>query len=127
MGKAPGRGRARKTVSLSKALRAAEAAESKRAEDIVVLDLRDLTLVTDYFVICTGGSRVQIRAIVDGVHEAMVDHAPRAGARPLREGDAEAQWVLLDFGDVVVHVFGPEARAFYRLERLWGNAQVVAR
>lgn len=126
MDKAPRR-RARKTESLSKALRAAEAAESKRAEDIVVLDLRDLTLVTDYFVICTGGSRVQIRAIVDGVNEALSDHAPKSSARPLREGDAEGQWVLIDYGDVVVHVFGPEARAFYRLERLWGNASVVDR
>ncbi|MGH2374250.1 MAG: ribosome silencing factor [bacterium] len=127
MDKTTSRRRARATESLSKALRAAEAAESKRAENVVVLDLRDLTLVTDYFVICTGGSRVQIRAIVDGVDEAMADRAPEVGARALREGDAEAQWVLIDFGDVVVHVFGPEARAFYRLERLWGNARVVAR
>ena len=127
MDKAPGRRRARKTESLSKALRVAEAAESKRAEDIVVLDLRELTLVTDYFVICTGGSRVQIRAIVDGVDEAMADQAAKGRARALREGDAEAQWVLLDLGDVVVHVFGPEARAFYRLERLWSNARVIAR
>ena len=105
------------------ALLAAEAAESKRAEAVVVLDLRDQTLITDYFVICTGTSRVQIRAIVDGVAEALAGHCPRV----VREGDASAQWVLLDCGDVVVHVFGPEARTFYRLERLWGDARVVAR
>lgn len=136
MAKPKGRG-ARETGSLSKALRVAEAAESKRAEDVVVLDLRGHTLVTDYFVICTGGSRVQIRAIIDGIQEALVRPAggfPGAatrervpGARVVREGDAEAQWVLLDFGDVVAHVFGPEARAYYRLERLWGNARAVAR
>lgn len=127
MDRAKGRRRARETESLSRALRAAEAAESKRAEDIVVLDLRALTVVTDYFVICTGGSRLQIRAIVDGVDGTLADDAGTGAARAVREGDAEAQWVLLDLGDIVVHVFGPEARAFYRLERLWGNARVVTR
>jgi ribosome-associated protein len=105
------------------ALRAAEAAESKRAEDVAILDLRGQTLVTDYFVICTGTSRVQIRAIIEGVQGALADHRPRG----VREGDEAAQWVLLDYGDVVVHVFGPEARAFYRLERLWADAPVVTR
>lgn len=119
--------RTSETESLSKALRAAEVAESKRAEYVVVLDLRGHTLVTDYFVICTGASRVQIRAVVDAVHEALTDGASGVPVRAVREGDAEAQWVLLDFGDVVVHVFGPEARAYYRLERLWGTARVVAR
>ncbi|MGH2348763.1 MAG: ribosome silencing factor [bacterium] len=127
MARPRGRRHASETESLSRALRAAEAAESKRAEDVVVLDLRGQTLVTDYFVICTGGSRVQIRAIVDAVHDAMADLAAAGGMRVAREGDAAAQWVLLDFGDVVAHVFGPEARAFYRLERLWGNARVVSR
>lgn len=117
------RRRAPANASLSIALLAAEAAESKRAEAIVVLDLRDQTLITDYFVICTGTSRVQIRAIVDGAAEALAGHRPRV----VREGDESAQWVLLDCGDVVVHVFGPEARTFYRLEKLWGDARVVAR
>ncbi len=111
------------TESLSRALRAAEAAESKRAEGVVVLDLREQTLVTDYFIICTGTSRVQIRAIVDGVADALAG----GDARAVREGVEAAQWVLLDYGDVVVHVFGPEARAFYRLEKLWSDARVVAR
>jgi ribosome-associated protein len=115
--------RAPGTESLSRALRAAEAAESKRAEGVVVLDLRDQTLVTDYFVICTGTSRVQIRGIVDGIAGALADH----GTHAAREGDEAAQWVLLDYGDVIVHVFGPEARAFYRLEKLWSDARVVAR
>ncbi len=106
-------------VSLGKALRAAGVAESRQAEDVVVLDLRGQTLVTDYFVICTGTSRVQIRALT----EAIADALPRG----VREGDADAGWVLLDYGDVVVHVFSPDARRFYRLERLWGEAQVVPR
>ncbi len=104
-------------------MRAAEAAEGKHAEEVVVLDLRGQTLVTDYFVICTGTSRVQIRAIVSGIIEALGDLS-RGG---IGEGDEHAQWVLLDYGDVVVHVFGPEARSFYRLERLWGDARVVTR
>ncbi|OFX34756.1 MAG: ribosome silencing factor [Armatimonadetes bacterium RBG_16_67_12] len=108
---------------MTKALRAAAVAEDRRAEDVIILDLRDQTLVTDYFVICTGTSRVQIRAIIEAVAEALADHGPRG----LREGDESAQWVLLDHGDVVVHVFGPEARAFYRLERLWAEATVVSR
>lgn len=109
--------------SRAKALLIAEVAEAKRAEDIVILDLRDQTLVTDYFVICTGTSRVQIRAIA----EAVAEELERQRFRGAREGDEAAQWVLMDYGDVVVHVFGPEARAFYRLERLWSDAAVVAR
>lgn len=122
---AEGRARRRDAAkeSLSIALLAAEAADSKRAEAVVVLDLRDQTLITDYFIICTGTSRVQIRAIVDGIAEALGGHRPGA----VREGDESGQWVLLDCGDVVVHVFGPEARTFYRLEKLWGDARVVAR
>jgi ribosome-associated protein len=108
--------------ALKIALLAADAAEAKRAESVVVLDLRGQTLVTDYFVLCTGMSRVQLRAIVDGVTEAVAEHRPR----PVREGDESADWVLLDYGDIVVHAFGPQARAFYRLERLW-DAPVVPR
>ena len=117
------RRRAPSDESLSKALLAAEAAEAKRAELVAILDLRGQTLVTDYFVICTGTSRVQIRAIVDGVAEVLDERYPRG----VREGGEHAQWVLLDYGDVIVHVFGPEARAFYRLEKLWGDARVVER
>ncbi len=109
--------------SLAKALLAAELAESKRAEDVVILDLRGQTLVTDYFVICTGTNRVQVRAIIDGIAEALASQRPRG----VLEGDESGQWVLLDYGDVVIHVFASEARAFYRLERLWGDATVVAR
>lgn len=110
-------------TALVRALRAAEVAEAKRAENVVILDLRGHTLVTDYFVICTGTNRVQIRAIIDAIGDALADGHPRGA----REGDEAAQWVLLDYGDVVVHVFGPEARAFYRLERLWADAPALPR
>jgi ribosome-associated protein len=100
-----------------KALVAARAAQEKRATDVVVLDLREYTLVADYFVIATGESVVQLRAIAEGVEEAM----EAAGARLLgREGTPQSRWVLMDYGDVVVHLLGPEERAYYRLERLWG-------
>ena len=123
MAKRPTRRQTPASDALKIALLAANAADAKRAESVVVLDLRGQTLVTDYFVLCTGTSRVQIRAIVDGVAEALAEHRPR----PVREGDETAQWVLLDYGDIVVHAFGPEARAFYRLERLWGDGPVVPR
>ena len=123
MGRKDAGRRAASGASLDRSWQAADAAEAKHAEDIVVLDLRDLTLVTDYFVICTGTSRVQIRAITSGILESMRDVSPHV----VREGGEDAQWVLLDYGDVVVHVFGPEARTFYRLERLWGDAHVVTR
>jgi ribosome-associated protein len=117
-----GRG-ARRATSLGKARQAAEVADSKRGEDVVILDLRGLTMVTDYFVICTGTNRVQVRAIIDGIADALAG----PGSRGVQEGDEYGQWVLLDYGDVVVHVFSPEARAFYRLERLWGDAPAVER
>jgi ribosome-associated protein len=100
-----------------KAMVAARAAEEKRAVDVVVLDLREFTVVADYFVIATGESVVQLRAIAEGVEEAM----EAVGVRLLgREGTPQSRWVLMDYGDVVVHLLGPEERAYYRLERLWG-------
>ncbi len=109
--------------SLLRARAAAAAAEAKAAEQVVVLDLRTLTLVTDFFVICTATSRVHMKAVREGIEEAM----ERANCRlQAREGDEEAQWVLLDYGDVVVHVLSPQTRAFYKLERMWASAPQVA-
>lgn len=106
------------------ALAAAEAMDAKKADAVIVLDLRRQTPVADYFVIGSAETMVQIRAVGDAVEEAMED----AGVRLLgREGHARARWVLLDFGPVVVHIFGPDARRLYSLERLWGGAPVVAR
>lgn len=103
---------------------AARAASDKKAEDIVVLDVAALLVITDYFVICTGRNDRQVKTIADEVEEQLrVEY----GVKPIgREGVREARWVLLDFGDLVVHIFQPEERDFYRLERLWGDAPRVS-
>lgn len=105
------------------ALLAASAAAEKKAEDIVVLDVADTLVITSYFVIATGRSDRQVRTIADEVEDAVRE---RAGVKPIgREGEREGRWVLLDFGEVVVHVFQPDEREFYRLEKLWGDAPRV--
>ena len=98
---------------------AAEAALSKKARDIVLLDVSSLSDVTDYFVLCTGDSDTQVKAIADAVEDQLlaVEHG-----HPRKEGTAHLQWVLLDYFNVVVHVFQPRVREFYDLERLWGDA-----
>lgn len=102
------------------ALIAARAANDKKAEDILAIDVAELLVVTDIFVICTGRSTPQVRAIADEVEDRLREEA---GVKPLgREGVAEGTWVLLDYGDFVIHVFQPEEREFYRLEKLWSEA-----
>ena len=115
----------RKGARLPKSVEGAvRAAHSKKAFDVVVLDLRKAGGFTDYFVICSGNSERQVRAIAEEVERA----CRAEGTRPLRrEGEREARWVLLDFVDFVVHVFLEEERAYYDLERLWRDAPVVAR
>jgi ribosome-associated protein len=97
---------------------AAHAAD-KKAIDIVALDLREVAGYTDFFVICSGNTDRQTKAIHDAIHQGLKkDH----GLLPRRvEGVSEARWVLMDYLDVVVHVFTPETRDFYRLESLWGD------
>ena len=98
----------------------AELAADRKAVDIVQLDLRGLTSVADYFVICTGRSDRQSRAIHEGIHLGMKE---QHGMLPTRvDGAGEGNWVLMDYTDVIVHVFTPETRDFYRLEQLWGEA-----
>jgi len=105
--------------SLEAAQLCAQAADDKKAFDILILDLRGLTYITDYFVICSGGNVTQVGAIADGVGQALA----RAGIHPSHvEGEIEASWVLMDFGDVVVHIFDEQTRAYYCLEKLWGDA-----
>ncbi len=101
-----------------------EYATERKALDIVQLDLRGMISYTDYFVICTGRSDRQVKAIHDGIHMGMKsDH----GMLPRRvEGLPQARWILMDYLDVVVHVFTPELREFYRLEQLWGEAPALA-
>jgi ribosome-associated protein len=107
---------------LPKALKVAvAAAQDRQAQDLVVLDLRKVGGFTDYFLICTGQNSKQIEAIADAIEAAVKE---KAGDRPaLVEGRGRAEWVLLDYFTFVVHVFGRDARAFYDLERLWGNAR----
>ena len=102
------------------ALIAAEAAAEKKAEDIVALEVSELLVVTDYFVVATGKSDIQVRAIADEVEHQLLE---QGRVKPIgREGVSEGKWVLLDFGDLVIHVFQPEEREFYRLEKLWAEA-----
>lgn len=98
---------------------AVRAAADKKAGDLVVLDVGDLLSITDYFVICSGTSDRQVRTIVDEVQSKLRE----AGTRPLRtEGEAGGGWVLIDYGEFVVHVFTEETRTYYDLERLWKDA-----
>ena len=102
--------------------RAIAAAEDKKADDVVLLDLRKAAGFADYFLICSGGNPRQIRAIADAVMEALASD----GAKPAHvEGYQRSEWILLDYFDFIVHIFGPETRLFYSLERLWGNAERV--
>jgi len=93
------------------------AAEDKKGEDIAVLELAGRTIVADAFVVVTGRSAIQTRSIADSI----VDAAKEAGLKPRLEGQADGGWILIDLGSVVVHVFTPDQRQFYNLERLWGR------
>lgn len=97
-------------------------AEDRKAHDIVELDMRGVVGYTDWFVICSGNTDRQVKAIHDAIHEGCKrDH----GLLPRRvDGVAQAQWVLMDYLDVIVHIFTPQTRDFYRLEQLWGEAPV---
>ena len=108
--------------SLAKALIAAKMAIDKKAENVKVLDLSGISGFTDYFVISSGTSDRQVQAIADSVKHALGDE----GVRPLAtEGYAEGRWVLMDFGDIVVHIFLDALREYYDLETLWSEAQRV--
>ena len=100
---------------------AVDAATDKKAEDIVVLDLRKAGGFTDYFVICTAANTRQITAIADAVRETLKQEYDERPA--LAEGADKSEWVLLDYFNFVVHIFSRECRSFYGLERLWGNAE----
>ena len=111
------------TTSREAALIAAKAADEKKATDIMVIDVSELTSVTDYFVIATAANNRQVNAIIDEIEE---EGRAKAGRKPLhREGIEAGTWALLDYGDYVVHVFQPEARDYYRLETLWNDAPVL--
>ena len=104
---------------LEQARRIAALAQDKLARDVVILDMRPVCTYTDYFVVCTGGNARQTKAIWDEVHGRLKhDHGllPRSA-----DGEREATWIVADYVDVVLHVFTPEAREFYRLEELWDD------
>jgi ribosome-associated protein len=100
----------------------ARVADDKKANDLLILKVREIFSIADYFVICTVNSRPQGRAIADEIEEQL----KKAGRRHIGiEGREEASWILLDYGDVVVHVFMPETRDYYQIEMLWGDAPRV--
>lgn len=101
----------------------AKYADDKKAEDIIILDVRGLSPITDYFVICTASSTPHLRAVQSEIDDQMIvehDQRPR-----WRETNPESQWLLLDYSDVMVHIFTQEKRDFYSLEELWGDAKRV--
>lgn len=109
--------------ALKRALIAAQTADDNRGRDIVILDLREMTTFFDYFVVVSGTSRRQLHAISEEI-----DHALEEGLGDQRigiEGYRESRWILLDYGDVVIHIFEPETREYYDIENLWGHAKKV--
>ncbi len=112
-------GTERQATSQEYAVMAAEAAADKKAADIVVLDVSQLVVITEFFVIATGANDRQVKTIAQEIeHRLKVAGLPSRS----REGERKGDWVLLDFGDLVVHVFQPVAREFYRIEHLWDDA-----
>ena len=95
---------------------------NKKGYNVKILDLRNLTTITDYFIICTGDSDTQVKAIADEVDKRMRDEGVRSWHT---EGYRSLNWVLIDFVDIVVHVFKKESREYYNLEKLWGDAPVI--
>jgi ribosome-associated protein len=111
------------TSSRELAIAAARAAAAKNARDILILDVSELIVITDYFVIASGGSDRQVKTVAEEIERSVAT----LGVKPVRrEGEREGQWVLLDFVDFVAHVFRDEEREYYGLERLWRDAPVVA-
>ncbi|HKC89924.1 MAG TPA: ribosome silencing factor [Candidatus Limnocylindria bacterium] len=99
-----------------------EAATDKKAEDVLVMNVSEVTSIADLFVICSGRGERQVQAIADGI----VEKAKAAGLVPMGvEGYSAGRWILIDLGDVIVHAFVPEERDLYKLERLWGDAPVI--
>ena len=99
-------------------------ASDKLAENLVLLDVRSVTSIADYFVICTGGTDRQVRAISRNIQDSLALEGEKALHE---EGESDATWILLDYGDVIAHIFTPDQRDYYRLDRLWGDAPAVVK
>ncbi|MDC0834999.1 ribosome silencing factor [Geitlerinema sp. CS-897] len=113
----------REAESYRLAMLAAEAAEDRKGSNILVLRVEEVSYLADYFIIATGFSRVQVRAISQSIENNVEENLER---KPLRvEGQAEGNWVLMDYGDAIVHVLMPEERDFYNLEAFWGHAERI--
>ncbi len=106
---------------LNLARAAGNLALSKKGFDVKVLDLRKISSVCDYFVICSGSVDVHVKAIASGIERGLRDEGIRVSHR---EGESGSNWVLLDYFDVIVHIFSEETRTFYALEKLWGDAPI---
>jgi len=100
----------------------AELTLQKKAEQAIIMDLREITSITDYFVVCSGDSDIQVRAICDHITEQLEKKDIKIWHV---EGYQAANWILMDLVDVVIHIFKPEVRKFYSLERLWGDAKIT--
>lgn len=104
------------------AIQAAKAALEKKALDVIILDLTGLTVIADYFVICSGESTTQVKAIAEFIEQEFANKR----VKPLGvEGAAHSHWILLDYADVIIHVFEKETRAYYNLEKLWMDAKII--
>ena len=111
-------------TSLDLANMIAAAAAEKKARDIVLMKMVDLTPATDYFVVCSAGSTTQVRAIADSIEEKLLEDEDIAFMH--KEGYREGEWVLMDYGDCVAHIFLQDSREYYSLETLWGDAELTA-
>jgi ribosome-associated protein len=109
--------------SLQLAIAAAREAEGSRGKDVLVLDMRDQTSIFDFFVVASGTSTRQLRAIADGIDDVLQKHF--AHRRVGREGYEDSHWILLDYGSIVIHLFDEKSRDFYRIEDLWAGAKRV--
>ncbi|WP_041667477.1 ribosome silencing factor [Acetohalobium arabaticum] len=101
----------------------AETADDKKALDITILNLQGISIIADYFVICSGKTDIQVQAIARGIEDKLSDNPEVELQR--KEGMDDAKWVLLDYADIIVHIFHRQEREFYELERLWGDAERV--
>ena len=112
-----------KIESKVKAIEAARASLDKKARDVLILELKGLTVIADYFIICSGDSAPQVKAVVEHVEEKL----KKRGTKPLKiEGLGNARWVLMDYGDIIVHVFEAETRDYYELEKFWLDAPRIS-
>lgn len=105
------------------AMLAAEAADDRKGGDILLLDVAEVSYIADYFVIVTGFSKVQVRAIAQSIQEKLETQLQKVPRQI--EGQAEGTWVLLDYGDVIVHILMSQEREFYNLEAFWGHAETI--